>query len=81
VTVLDLERGSAVSLRCDCQLTDLVDIDGGAMYRLSQTADGPLTLLVASRDEPRIAFVPVASRRQPGTKLEQKVVVPRGRQR
>jgi hypothetical protein len=71
-----------VSLRCDCQLTDLADIDGGGMYRLSQTADGrPLTLLVASRDEPRIAFVPVASRRQPGTQTEPKVAVPRGRQR
>jgi hypothetical protein len=58
VVSLSLVGEDPVALPCDCRVTGLERLAGGAAFRISDPGDGPLWLLDAAGSPPRVVFVP-----------------------
>ena len=56
VTILDRNTGDRKLANCDCQIGQLTPM--GALFRVNDAGAGPLWLLDASADTPRLLFVP-----------------------
>jgi hypothetical protein len=56
VTVQDRSTGEQKLAECDCQIKELTPM--GSMFRLNEPGSGPLWLLDASADTPKLLFVP-----------------------
>jgi hypothetical protein len=59
VTVVDLAAGSSVVLPCNCRASGLHRLNGAAIFRLSEPADGPVAVMDFSSAEPRVVIIPV----------------------
>ncbi len=61
VLVFGLSAGTAAFTACNCTPSGLDVLDGVAVFRLTDPATGPVTLLDAGGDQPRVLAVPPAA--------------------
>lgn len=60
--VLDAAGGPPQAIATSCRTAGLHRLAGNAVFRLDGSCEGPMTLLDADGDEPRVVFVPAAVR-------------------
>jgi len=58
VTRLARDGSTVESLSCGCTPTTLTRVGRGALYRLNEPGDGPVWLLDAGGEQPRVLFIP-----------------------
>ncbi|MFB3779236.1 MAG: hypothetical protein ACE141_16585 [Bryobacteraceae bacterium] len=58
VVTLSLGGGESSLVPCNCRVTALEPLSGGAAFRVNQPGDGPIWLLDAAVSPPRMVFVP-----------------------
>jgi hypothetical protein len=58
VTLTNLTDQSSRTITCPCKPDGMVRLGGAALFRLTAASAGPIWILDATGDEPRIVFVP-----------------------
>jgi hypothetical protein len=62
VAIRNVSSGEQTLISCSCQPSGLSRLRGNAVFRLNDVGDGPVWILDASGEQPRILFVAAAAR-------------------
>jgi len=62
VAIRDARSGEMALVSCSCEPDGLARLRGSAAFRLNGFGDGPVWILDASGEQPRIVFVAAAAR-------------------